>query len=242
MAAVIANDFVNRVLEQNRAERQQSANRALSFFDSEERRIGAEIAKMDSKIAEFKRRNASSLPAVLANQQEKLVALEAALLEVEQQIVELNNSREKLRKVDLEEQLRLAEDQRQLIEERRAEIQMALDNAPQVEKEFNILQRKLKQLEDQYVVIGRNRSEAEISQMLEADQQSEQLSVLETALVPEHPVSPNRKKIVAMGGDHEPSGGRWPCVAVRAVKPGDPDLRTIGTSTVYNACRGDSCG
>ena len=200
MAAVIANDFVNRVLEQNRSERQQSANRALSFFDSEERRIGAEIANLDSRIAEFKRQNAASLPEVLANQHEKLVALEAALLEVEQQIVELNNSKEKLRKVDLEKKLRLAEDQRQLIEARRAEIQKALDRAPQVEKEFNILQRKLQQLEDQYAVIGRNRSEAEINQILETDQQSEQLSVLETALVPEYPVSPNRKKIVAIGG------------------------------------------
>lgn len=199
-AAVIANDFVDRVLVQNRSERQKSANRALKFFDTEERRIGAEIANLDAVIAAFKRQNAASLPSALPTQQEKLVALETALLEVEQQIVELNNSKDKIRKADLKKQLRLAEDQHQLIESRRAEIQMALDTVPQVEKEFNILQRKLNQLEDQYSVIGKNRAEAEISQILEADQQSELLSVLETALVPEYPVSPNRKKIVAMGG------------------------------------------
>ncbi len=200
LAAVIANDFVNRVLVQNRSERQQLANRALRFFESEEKRIGAEIDQLDAEIASFKRKNAASLPSALSTQQEKLVALEAALLEVEQQIVELNNSKEKLRKDDLAKQLLLAEDQRQLIENRRREIQNALDNAPKVEKDFNLLQRKLTQLEDQFSVISKNRAEAEISQILETGQQSGLLSVLETALVPEHPVSPNRKKIVVIGG------------------------------------------
>ncbi len=200
LAAVIANDFVNRVLVQNRSERQQLANRALRFFESEEKRIGAEIDQLDAEIASFKRKNAASLPSALSTQQEKLVALEAALLEVEQQIVELNNSKEKLRKDDLAKQLLLAEDQRQLIEGRRREIQNALDNAPKVEKDFNLLQRKLTQLEDQFSVISKNRAEAEISQILETGQQSGLLSVLETALVPEHPVSPNRKKIVVIGG------------------------------------------
>lgn len=200
LAARITNDFVERVLEQNRAERMAQANRTLQFFESEEKRVGAEISRLDARIAEFKRQNADSLEAVLSTQQERLVALENSLLTVEQQIIELHNSKEKLRKEDFQQQLELAQDQQKLILSRREDIQSALDAAPQVEREFNALQRKLDQLEDQFSIISTNRSEAEISQMLEIGRQSNQLTVLETALVPEHPVSPNRKKIVAVGG------------------------------------------
>ena len=200
LAAQVTNDFVARVLEQNRSARRAQVDQAFTFFQNEEVRVGLAIAELDAQIATFKRRNAESLPEALAAQREMLVSLEDAKLVMDQQIVELTNSKDKFRKAELAQKLALAMDQRQLITDRRDVIQTAIDAAPQVEKEFNALKRTLKQLEDQYSVIAKNRSEAEIGRILETGAQGEQLSVLEKALVPEWPVSPNRKKIVAFGG------------------------------------------
>ncbi|MCP5088034.1 MAG: chain-length determining protein [Rhodobacteraceae bacterium] len=199
IAASVANDFVNRVLEENRLARVEQAQRALAFFDSEEARVDAAITALDAKIAEFKRENAESLPQKLVAQHELLVGLEEAVLAIDQQIIELKSNKAKTRASEYETQLALAQAQRQLIFDRQARIREAIADAPQVEKEFNILNRQLTQLEDQYTVITQNRAEAEIGQMLETGIQSENLVVLEKALVPEHPIAPNRKKLTAVG-------------------------------------------
>ncbi len=199
VAATVANEFVSGVLEQNRQARIDQAQRALAFFDSEEARVGASITALDAEIASFKLKNVNSLPETLSSQHELLVSLEDAALEIDQQIIEIKNAKAKTRASEYETQLRLAEDQRQLIADRQAVVKAAIAAAPRVEKEFNILDRRLTQLEDQYTVITQNRAEAEIGQMLETGQQSESLVVLEKALVPDWPIAPNKKKIVAVG-------------------------------------------
>jgi len=200
LVAVVANDFVDRVLEQNHKSRVEQARRALTFFEGEERRVGGAISELDTQIAAFKRANANSLPGSLPAQHEMLASLVDANLVLDQQIIELNNSKDKFRKAEFQKQLDLVEDQRKLLFDRSATIRTAIDAGPRVEKGFNALQRLLKQLEDQYSVITKNRAEAEIGQMLETGLQSEQLSVLEKALVPDNPFSPNRKKITVIGG------------------------------------------
>ena len=200
LVAVVANDFVDRVLEQNHKSRVEQARRALTFFEGEEQRVGSAISELDTQIAAFKRANANSLPGSLPAQHEMLASLVDANLALDQQIVELNNNKDKFRKAEFQKQLDLVEDQRKLLSDRIATIRTSIDAGPTVEKEFNALQRLLVQLEDQYSVVTKNRAEAEIGQMLETGLQSGQLSVLEKALVPDHPFSPNRKKITVIGG------------------------------------------
>lgn len=199
LVAVVANDFVDRVLDENRKARVEQAAIALGFFAGEEKRVGLAISELDSQIATFKLANADSLPSALAAQRTILVSLEDAKLTLDQQIIELNNSKDKFRKAEFQKQHDLAEEQRRLIEDRTHTIRSAINAGPQVEKEFNALQRRMKQLEGQYAVMTKNRAEAEIEQILETGLQSEQLSVLETALVPDNPSSPNRKKITMIG-------------------------------------------
>jgi len=200
LVAVVTNDFVDRVLAENRKGRLEQAALALGFFEREENRVGLAITELDSQIAEFKLENADSLPNALAAQHTILVSLEDAKLVVDQQIVELNNSKDKFRKAEFKKQFILVEDQRKLITDRISTINSAIDAGPLVEKEFNALQRRLKQLEAQYAVMTKNRAEAEIENILETGQQSELLTVLESALVPDYPYSPNRKKIAMIGG------------------------------------------
>ena len=200
LAAVVAQAFVYEVIEQNKLSRVEQAQRTFAFFESEEKRVGKAIFELDTEIALFKQQHANSLPTALVSQRELLVNLENAVLEIDQQLAELNNGRAKLRTSDFENLIQSANDQRLLVTEKRDTVEQAIEAAPQVEKEFLILTRNLQQLENQYDIITTNRAEAEIGQMLETGVQSESLTILERPLEPEWPVSPNRKKLAAIGG------------------------------------------
>lgn len=199
LAVTIAQIFVDNVLKENTLSRVNQARKTFAFFESEEKRVGKAIAELDAEIAVFKQSYASSLPSALPTQRKLLVRMESATLEIDQQIVELNNGKSKLRASDYETLVKSANDQRLLITEKRDAISHAIDAAPNVEKELLILTRRLQQLENQYDIITKNQAEAEIGQMLETGMQSESLTVLESPLEPEWPVSPNRKKIAAVG-------------------------------------------
>ena len=198
-AALIANEFLNNMLEQSRSSRAERVNETLEFFESEEQRVGATIADMDAQIAEFKRNNADALPESLLAQRTQLANLEDAELAIDREMIEGATSlrgdaaaRAALRNEQLQEQ-------KNLIQTRRALIEANIERAPQVEKSFASLNRQLQQLTDQFTIITRNRSEAEMGQMMENSSQTESFLVLETALIPEHPIAPDRRKIVLAG-------------------------------------------
>lgn len=61
------------------------------------------------------------------------------------------------------------------------------------------LQRGYAELQDQYSDVARRRAEARTGEQLEANNQSERFEVVESALIPDEPVGPNRKKLVVFG-------------------------------------------
>lgn len=200
LVAPIAQDFVNEILEQNKQNRLEQASRTFAFFESEETRVGAAISELDTEIAFFKQSYANSLPEAQPSQLSLLVSLEDAALEIEQQIIKLKSGKAKSRLSEFEKQLKFIEDQKAQVISRLAAVKQSIDAAPQVEKEFTSLSRRLQKLEEQYNVITQNRAEAEIKQMLETGLQSNTLAVLEEPLTPDWPVSPNRKKMILLGG------------------------------------------
>lgn len=54
-------------------------------------------------------------------------------------------------------------------------------------------------MQDQHSNVAVRKAEARTGEQLEANRQSERFEVVENALVPEIPVSPNRKKLLIMG-------------------------------------------
>lgn len=199
LAANLANEFAERLMMQNRESRENQAQVALAFFESEEIRVGEEIAILDAQIAAFKQINADLLPAglkVLRSQQE---TLDDSLLELEGDIAELKNGSSSGAKSVVAKKLKQLEAQFGLINTRRSEVSARIAQAPQAERNFVVLTRKLKQLNDQFNVINKSRAEAKMGQMLETGRQGANFRVLETALVPSYPIAPNRKKIVLMG-------------------------------------------
>lgn len=89
--------------------------------------------------------------------------------------------------------------QKSLLDERRATIESAISRMPEVERNLNTFERRLRQLQDQHSVVNRRRSEAETTLKLQASQQTERFEVLEPALPPAHPSNSKRKKIAVFG-------------------------------------------
>ncbi|KUF10172.1 GumC family protein [Pseudoponticoccus marisrubri] len=199
-AADVANELMYSVIEQSRDRSVGRARDTLEFFAEEEARVGAEIERMDDEIAEFKRENADQLPSGLTDLRAQLASLRDADLELDRQIVTIETSSSRQREEVTERQIALLTEQKLLLAERSARIRELIAGAPDVERELNRLEREMTQLQDQYSVITRRKAEAEMGQMLEDRQQTGRFEVLETALVPEFPVSRSRKKTAIMGG------------------------------------------
>lgn len=199
LAAVIANEFLGSVLEENRKRRDERAEGALAFFQAEEGRIGKEILAIEGQIAAFKSANSDALPGGLTSQRDQLGTLRATELEIDREIIALTSNTARQRQSVVNQQVARFEDQKRLIQQRISRIESTISAAPEVERELGALNRRLRQLQDQYSVITTGRAEAEMGQLLDSTDQSERFVVLETALVPEYPISPSRKKIVILG-------------------------------------------
>lgn len=199
IAADMANAFLDRLLEQAEARRAAQVRETLVFFENEAQRVGAKITGLEARIAEFKSRNAASLPEGIAALRSQVATLQETELDLDSQIIALRNSSARIREETLNRQISELEQQKILIAARIADIELALANAPQVERDLNALNRELDQLQDQLSAIIAGRAEAEMGQMLESSHQAERLEVLETALVPTSPVSASRKRMAFLG-------------------------------------------
>ncbi len=199
LAANVANELVNNVLEQEEARRTERVTETLAFFDSEERRIGSAIAALEEQIADYKRENAVLLPGGVEALRTRLVDLQQIELEVQRQILENETGSSGGNSVRAARVRRLQEESA-LYQIEIAEIEDALAETPRIEQQFNKLQRQLTKLEEQYQAITIGKAEAEMQQMLETNQQTDAFTVLEKALPPDWPVAPSRKRILAMGG------------------------------------------
>lgn len=223
VAARIANEFLGSVLEENRKRSTERTAGALAFFNSEEERLTSSILKVEEEIARFKSANGDALPSGLAAQRDQLNTLRDTLLELDREIISISSNTSRQRQSVVDQQVARLEEQRGLVAGRINQLEAILAQAPQVELELNALNRELKQYQDQYSVIVTGKAEAEMGQLLADQNQSERFIVLETALVPEYPVSPSRKKIAILGFM---GSGFLACLLAFGLEMMNPAIRT----------------
>ena len=197
--ADVANELLARIVDQGTSRQAAAARETLQFFQTEERRLSVAITDLEQEIAVFKQTNSDSLPAAVAAQRTQIATFVEADLDIEQQIIEIQSNTRRARS-NVDDEIALLQQQREAIRDRIARAEAAIVNGPQVEQELSVLDRRLTQLKDQYSVVTRRVAEAETANTLESRQQTERFEVLETALVPEFPVSRSRKKTAIMGG------------------------------------------
>ncbi|MFW2589663.1 Wzz/FepE/Etk N-terminal domain-containing protein [Sagittula sp. SSi028] len=199
-AAEVANDLMETVIAQSRERAVRAARDTLLFYQTEEARIETEIVALEDRIAEFKQANADQLPAGISALRSQLTNLQDSQLTLDQQIITIQSDTTRRRAEDIARQVELLEEQKALIATRITQIEGQIASAPTVERELSRLEREMDRLTEQYGVVTRAKAEAEIGQALEDSQSGGRFEVLETALVPEHPMSSSRKKIAAAGG------------------------------------------
>ncbi len=99
----------------------------------------------------------------------------------------------------LSEQIALLRDQKEVMSKRAVELRESIQQTPNVEIQLNALYRAHIEKQEMLSVITRKRAEAETGEKLEVNRQAERFEVIENAVPPPEPISPNRKKIVIMG-------------------------------------------
>ncbi|WP_417524644.1 GumC family protein [Marinovum sp.] len=199
-AADVANELLARIVDQGRSTQRNQVDQALAFFSGEEQRLTTAIVELEERLSRFKQENADSLPSVVTGQRSRLDTLRQTELDIERDIIQLQTNGRRAREGVLEAQLAQLAEQRRLVQERIAVVEAALANGPQVEQELNTLTRDLTQLRDQLAQITSSKVKAQTERTLQEQKQTERFEVLETALVPEYPVSRSRKKTAIMGG------------------------------------------
>lgn len=209
-AAAVANDLADALVRQSTDARQTGAQQALEFFRSEENRLEAAIAALESETAGFRSQNEAFLPEAVAARRTEQASLTSALLVLQQSVSARQNElatqdRASQRAVTQRRIQQLNDEIAQLslqsatLNDRIAAIQTILENAPRFEQHLIALNRRIEQLQDQLTAAAERRREAELGSRIEDDQQSERFELLERALVPEYPISTSRRKVVIMG-------------------------------------------
>ncbi len=199
-AADVANAMLDKIVTEARARSEETANRTLDFLVAEETRIAAEIAVIESRIADYRQANVASLPEGLTAQRERLADLTESQLAIDNQILSLDSASDRLRPEEVARQTDLLHQQRALIGDSMALTEAAIAATPAVEQELSAMNRDLSQLETEYAVTTTRRTEAAMNQLLESQDQSARFEVLETAITPEFPVSASRRKLALAGG------------------------------------------
>jgi polysaccharide biosynthesis transport protein len=90
-------------------------------------------------------------------------------------------------------------DQKQQILSKISELEAQIIEAPQVERGLVTVMRDHDNARKKYEEIRTKEMSAKISESLEQENKAERFVLLESPLMPEKPVRPNRKKVVAMG-------------------------------------------
>ncbi len=80
-----------------------------------------------------------------------------------------------------------------------AQMEKALAGTPQVERGLAALTRDYQNAQRKYEEIRAKQSTAQVAENLEGEQKAERFTLLEPPTVPEKPIKPDRRKLIAMG-------------------------------------------
>jgi tyrosine-protein kinase Etk/Wzc len=211
LAARIANDFAQSLLDYSAAGQRDRALETESFFQSEVDGIAREIAKVEAALTEYKSANSDYLPEITASRRDEMIGLETELRLSEREVATLDGRRAAIvatgsqRATDLRQLaeidagLEIAIAQRNQIAARRAELMAALIQAPAVESELAGFDRKLGQLQDKYDAAADQLAKAQTDRQLSQENKTERFVLLERANTPEDSVGASRRKAAIAG-------------------------------------------
>lgn len=219
MAARIANDFAQGVLDQSAAGTRDRAQQNVSFFSEEEARLWDQLSALEREIADYKNQHSAALPSEAAAMRTELTGLDSDIRRASQDRIAAVREAETIRAKetqretdrrqleDLTQRIGVLDAQIATADARRKELADALAATPEVERVLAAYDRQLTQMQSQYEVVTGRLAEAETDLRLAERQQTERFILLDRALTPESPVGGGRKKIAFAGAFASLIGG-----------------------------------
>ena len=209
-AAALANEMADTVMRLSTDTRAGRVRDSLAFLRAEEERLSAEMNALEDEIEAFKVENFDLLPANAAMRGQELLQFEEQLRTVRREISalraeisEMTDSDARIttqrRLISLRDQLELRELEERQLSQTIAEMQPMLRRLPQIERELAALERREEQLSAQLVATSERRAQSELGARLEEDQQAERFELIESAIVPEYPISRSKRMTAMMG-------------------------------------------
>lgn len=113
--------------------------------------------------------------------------------------VNLDFAKAQARIAAAETRIKSLADQKQEVLKKIADYEAQILETPQVERGLVTLMRDYENAKKKYEEIRTKEMSAKISESLEQENKAERFVLLESPLMPEKPIRPNRKKVVAMG-------------------------------------------
>ena len=210
-AQAVAREFSKRTIALSQSTRLDQARETLLFFDQKEKALVRDISALEEEIANFRYQNEVTLPGAIEMRGTEIAAINESLLELARQEIELRKGAEEAeatqreayaRRVreEFESQLETLTAQRQLLLDRRAELEASLELTPEVDRQLASYERRHQQMQSELEVITARRAEAEVGFRLETASQGERLTVIEPAPLPDYAMGGGRKALAIKGG------------------------------------------
>ena len=209
-AQQVAHDLARRTIELSVTSRIEQARETLTFFTDQETALSAEVSALEQEVARYRHANDMALEGTAEFRREEIGAINEGLLDIAREKISIRraadlaqeNERAATARRLLEEasqQIATLDAQRDLLAARKAELEASLETSPEVERQLGAYQRQLSRLQSELSVITARRAEAEVGFRLETSGRSENLTVIETAAVPDYPFTGSRKSLAALG-------------------------------------------
>ncbi len=169
--------------------------------------IAEELKLLNGELAQKRKRYTAEHPDVIALE-EKTAALNKELAEVKNNPVANYYQGQpdnpiyitiQSQLAGVESEMRSVAIQRKGILAKINEIERALFNAPQVERDYLVLKRDYENAVLRYQETKAKQMQADVAKQLEAESKGERFTLIEPAILPEKPVSPNRPAIIFLG-------------------------------------------
>lgn len=211
LAQLVAREMSQRTIELYAARRIDEARSSLQFFSDEEEKLYRELQDLGDRTAAYRAGQDLSVPGGVEFRRAQIDAINTAILEIERDRITTQRQLEQvednpIRRETLEREVRELQtellnldEQRSLLETRRAELTASLEVSPEVDRQLAVFERERQLIREQLDVVSARRAEAEVAVRLETERKSERLVVLEQADLPIYPVTSSRTRFVILG-------------------------------------------
>lgn len=208
-AAALANELAEAVVDISIADRAGRTRETLEFLRAEEARIEAELRATEAEARRFAAENYEAMPVNASARAAEAARLQENLLDIEREITGLEaelarlggnlRATEQRRADTLREQLSVRTAEAEQVRARIDALEPLFRRFAEVAREVEAFERRETELRGQLRGITAQLGEAQVTARLEGERQVERFEILESALVPDYPISRSRKVMVAMG-------------------------------------------